>query len=768
MGKRHGQSREKNVEARRKAYVETILKNAEVAKHTDSMISRITLRDVATFSSEGTTIKDLQRVNFIFGGNGCGKTTISRLLASVSGGSHTPEAGVEGVTVAGTGKYKNCEVEWTGIPVKVLVYNKDFRKKNLKENIPGVFTLGKESVEAETRLEEKKRELSEKNKELISKEMKMGACERQMAAKEKMLRETLWNEVYMHQCLYFEDCLKGVVTGNRDFAKRMKEMVADGSYKEALERENLQGRYSKLYKGEKLEHIEELIWPDEAYEVLMEVMGDEIWVRSVVANGDSETSACVTCEKRTFSLDFLKGLGKHFDDLYKKDVDKIRRLVQRYHDYSLRLKEYIYSHLNVVQTSERMVTRHTTVMSMKVEMLKELLSVNYHIMQNKLENPSMVAHFKNMAETVTMLKETMADINEEIRDYNEMVDHQEPERERLQKDMMRYMASRSAERIMDHEAAMADKRAEMAALMEGAEDIKKKTKVLVAEIKELEKKVASTKPTVASINHQLTRYGFTGFRIQPTKDGNYYQIQREDGSYVMDTLSEGETTFITFLYYMQLVNGGESQNLVQEPKVVVIDDPISSLDSAALNTVSEMIKPVMEAVSWKKDDEGVTQVIVLTHNMEFHKKMTYKNGRIRKLESWHYWRLRKLGGVSWVKEYGIVNPVKNGYEQLWRDLKDGIEEGHSVQNTMRKILERYFVKCGGYTKKELINMYSEDEEERIEITELLRWTDDGSHEDEEDLYGEDPQVAGDRYLMVFRELFVRLGHDAHYHMMMRE
>lgn len=421
MGKRHGQSREKKVEARRKAYVETIMKNAEVAKHTDSMISRITLRDVATFSSEGTTIKDLQRVNFIFGGNGCGKTTISRLLASVSGGSHTPEAGVEGVTVAGTGKYKNCEVEWTGIPVKVLVYNKDFREKNLKENIPGVFTLGKESVEAETRLEEKKRELSEKNKELISKEMKMGACERQMAAKEKMLRETLWNEVYMHQCLYFEDCLKGVVTGNRDFAKRMKEMVADGSYKEALERENLQGRYSKLYKGEKLEHIEELIWPDEAYEVLMEVMGDEIWVRSVVANGDSETSACVTCEKRTFSLDFLKGLGKHFDDLYKKDVDKIRRLVQRYHDYSLRLKEYIYSHLNVVQTSERMVTRHTTVMSMKVEMLKELLSVNYHIMQNKLENPSMVAHFKNMAETVTMLKETMADINEEIRDYNERI-----------------------------------------------------------------------------------------------------------------------------------------------------------------------------------------------------------------------------------------------------------------------------------------------------------------------------------------------------------
>lgn len=202
---------------------------------------------------------------------------------------------------------------------------------------------------------------------------------------------------------------------------------------------------------------------------------------------------------------------------------------------------------------------------------------------------------------------------------------------------------KNAETAMDYEGSINEKNEELAALMEDAEEIRRRTSGVVDEIKELEKKVASIKPTVAWINHQLTRYGFTGFRIQPTKDGNYYQIQREDGSYVMDTLSEGETTFITFLYFMQLVKGGESQYAVQEPKVVVIDDPISSLDSAALRTVSEMMVPVMEDVRWKKDDEGVTQVIVLTHNMEFYKRMTYQNGRIRKLKGWHYWRLRKKG-----------------------------------------------------------------------------------------------------------------------------
>lgn len=441
MGKRQGQLKKKNVEARRKAYVEAMKKNAETAKHSDSMIKRVTLRDVATFSSEGATLNDLQRVNFVFGGNGCGKTTISRLLEEVN----RLKIIDNGFVVKGTGKYRNCEVEWTGRPVKVLVYNKDFREKNLKENIPGVFTLGKESVEAETRLAEKKKELLAGNRELESKNMKIGACERKIGEREKRLRETLWNDVYMHQCLYFGECLKGIVSGSREFAKRMKEMVADGSYEQALERDNLQGRYRKLYRGEKLERVEEMSWSEDDYDVLTEVMGDEIWARSIVAKGEGDTSACLTCEKRTFSIDFLKGLGKHFDDLYKQDVDKIRRLTQRYQNVALKLKEHLHSQLNVIQTSGCMVTRHVPVMSMVLELLKGQMDTNYHIMEAKLANPVMVAQFKDMTETVASLKRTMAEMNEEIRRYNEMVDHQEPERERLKKDMMKYLAMRSAE-----------------------------------------------------------------------------------------------------------------------------------------------------------------------------------------------------------------------------------------------------------------------------------------------------------------------------------
>ena len=71
-------SRKKDKE-RWKAIVEAIHKNAVTARQTDSMIRRITVRDVASYGSEGVTLENLQRVNFIYGSNGSGKTTLSRL-----------------------------------------------------------------------------------------------------------------------------------------------------------------------------------------------------------------------------------------------------------------------------------------------------------------------------------------------------------------------------------------------------------------------------------------------------------------------------------------------------------------------------------------------------------------------------------------------------------------------------------------------------------------------------------------------------------------
>lgn len=56
------------------------------------------------------------------------------------------------------------------------------------------------------------------------------------------------------------------------------------------------------------------------------------------------------------------------------------------------------------------------------------------------------------------------------------------------------------------------------------------------------------------------------------------------------TLSEGEITFITFLYFLQLTKGSIDKDSISEDRILVIDDPVSSLDSNILFIVSSLLK----------------------------------------------------------------------------------------------------------------------------------------------------------------------------------
>lgn len=82
------------------------------------MINKIIVKNVATYDTEGIVIDKLEKVNYIYGANGCGKTTISTLLEDTA-----------------CEKFSDCQVEWDhNLPEKVFVYNKTFREKNFKES----------------------------------------------------------------------------------------------------------------------------------------------------------------------------------------------------------------------------------------------------------------------------------------------------------------------------------------------------------------------------------------------------------------------------------------------------------------------------------------------------------------------------------------------------------------------------------------------------------------------------------------------------------
>jgi wobble nucleotide-excising tRNase len=287
------------------------------------------------------------------------------------------------------------------------------------------------------------------------------------------------------------------------------------------------------------------------------------------------------------------------------------------------------------------------------------------------------------------------------------------------------------------------------------------------EIKEATKNLTSVQPTVDEINRILNSFGFKNFQIVPSKvEPNKYQIQREDGQLAVESLSEGEITFITFLYFIQLSKGSTIEEDITEERVLIIDDPISSLDSNVLFVVSTLLKDIINSI--REDQGNIRQIILLTHNVYFHKEVSFIDSRTKKLNNTFYWILRRNNCVSSIQCYEMENPIQNSYELLWRVLKEkDRNSGITIQNTMRRIIENYFKILGKYGDDNLINKFKTKEEQDI-CRSLICWINEGSHGIPDDLYVEFQEDTIDRYFDVFKEIFVHTNHEEHYKMMMEE
>jgi wobble nucleotide-excising tRNase len=96
------------------------------------MIESIEIKNVASYDSKGVSIENLRKVNFIYGANGSGKTTISNFLNDQE-----------------DARFPECKIKWlSGDKLDTLIYNKEFRERNFgKGVVDGVFTLGEATKE---------------------------------------------------------------------------------------------------------------------------------------------------------------------------------------------------------------------------------------------------------------------------------------------------------------------------------------------------------------------------------------------------------------------------------------------------------------------------------------------------------------------------------------------------------------------------------------------------------------------------------------------
>lgn len=700
------------------------------------MITSITIKNVATYDPvDGVVIDGLKKVNFIYGANGCGKTTLSNFLQNPV-----------------DGKFANCVANWKNeSPIKTLVYNNEFRKQNFGNGkLNGVFTLGQATTDEIKVIEDKNEELKIIKADGTKKREVLNAQKQRKEDLEKEFTESSWKKIYKKYDKEFKEAFVGSMKSGELFKNRLLQEFSNNTAN--LKSLDELREKAKTIFGDIPQNITSI--NTISYERLLNIEGEPVWKKIIVGKADvdiakliqklnindwvnqgrsyiqEDVDTCPFCQQPTINEDFKNQLENWFDETYLNDIKAIRELKQ---EYNL-LTQNLINELNDIETNQKNLKDTKLNVDKFSAYLKTLISqntTNSEFLNNKIKEPSRSIELVSLKEQLDLIADLIKDANDEIKKHNDIVANFNSEKSDLIQSIWKYIIEEFRTDIAKYLSDKGGLETGITALQTQLTAKLTEFNTLQGEIQNLSKNVTSIQPTVDEINRLLRSYGFLNFEIVPTAEKGFYQIQREDGEIAETTLSEGEITFITFLYFLQRAKGGETEESVNEERILVIDDPISSLDSNVLFVVSTLIKEIIKNV--KSDVGNIKQIILLTHNVYFHKEVSYE-GLNRKGEKSQFWILRKNNKVSTIHFYGINNPIQSSYELLWREIKEWENNsGITIQNTLRRILENYFSILGSKRDDVLINKFSTQEEREI-CRSLLSWANEGSHTLPDDLF----------------------------------
>jgi wobble nucleotide-excising tRNase len=731
----------------------------------DTVIESISFADVATFGRTPEIMNGLSDFNFLFGSNGTGKTSISRVIANADG-------------------YPTCRVTWKGgTKLQAMVYNHDFVERNFNQTteLKGVFTLGEKQVNTLTKIAEAKSVLDGLTAKIENRRLTLqgddgtGGKKGELASHEAGIKEKCWIQKQKHD-VRFKGAFEGFRGSKEDFkAKVLKESASNMTplvklaelekKAEAVfgQTPTMEQTIPAIETANLIRHEanpilkKRVIGKDDVdIAAMIKKLGDSDWVRAGRSFYDINDKVCPFCQQITTEA-FAKSLNDYFDETFVADSKAIEDLAANYATDSARLQQQLSA---IILTPSKFLD----VVKLKSEkdLLDAMILLNNQHLAGKRKGASQVIDLESLSNVLTAITTLIDSANTQVENHNKMVANLAAERSTLTAQVWMFVVD---ELKTDLAAYMKAKEGVDKAITAISGEIQKATdekREKSEELRALEKQTTSVQPTIDDINQLLSSFGFLGFKLAKAAGGTSYKLMRPDGSDAKNSLSEGEKTFVTFLYFYHLLKGSDSDSGMTTDRIVVFDDPVSSLDSDILFIVGSLIKGLFDEVREKTGH--IKQIFVFTHNVYFHKEAAYNSKRKDVAMSEEtFWIIRKPGLVSKLNKCP-TNPIKTSYELLWAEIRNSGRSNLSIQNTLRRVLENYFKILGSIEFDQLCVMF--DGREKFICKSLCSWIHDGSHNAHDDLYVSIDASMVDAYLKVFRAIFEKSGHLAHYKMMM--
>ncbi|KFC19190.1 AAA family ATPase [Chryseobacterium sp. FH1] len=747
------------------------------------MITKLQLNNVATYK-DLVEINDLKKVNFFFGNNGCGKSTIARLFYNYSQ-NEVPLYPFNNSSIDGFNKDEE----------EILVFDYDFIQNNfyLNPELSGIFSLDEKNEEIDKIIEAEYQNVTNTEKSISEKKDEKQKLTNLKNQANKNILEDCW--IYNKQ---FEEDFNKINLGKRKepFYEKLNEINQTEYSSKKLN--YITEKYKKYYLEElnKIENnisfknfntildfekefnnaLEEIIIGsnDVPIAFIINQLNNSSWVKQGInfLDKNKEVQDCPFCQQKTIDKNLLNQFEKYFDTTRE---EKIKNIQELYYSYTDILSSF---ESNLEALIEKDLVKFDVLKIQK--QLSDILTKNEKEVQTKIENPNE----KKKLESLESLKIEIEKVNEIIRIHNEDVDNIKLNQQELTDEIWKYISHQVKDKINSFKINNDSNSKQIKKLdteIKVFEDAKIDSN---SKIKEWQSQTVNTQKAVDNINDLLLKNNFTGFKIEKNESENNitkYYILREDetsGNHVFKTLSEGEKNFIAFLYFYQLCLGTNDTENSTKKKIIVIDDPVSSMDSQVLFFVSTLIRKLIApkgGVGGGKifKNENLEQAFILTHNSYFFKEVSFYQRLIYKDEVL-FKKVSKRNNKTLIEDIGYSNI--NDYGLLWREVK--LENSDkitiSLLNNMRRIIESYSNFMGYISGSNLWNLLStldldEESTEYLVCVSFLSNINDESHKvaiNDEMYYNrlcdESRQIAMDSLKLFFE----KLNASSHYEMMM--
>ena len=577
------------------------------------------LQRMGIYADRGASSPSLQfrRFNLVYGFNGSGKSTLSRVFASLEAGAPHPKLpdGSSFEVTMDDGTAFGCPTNPSGLEQRLLVFNADYIEQNLQwaaGRANPVFYIGSDQADAAA-------ELKRIEGEIVKAEARMETA----AAAERAADKTFTNfkreraksvaaRLHLGSRKYEAPAL------TKDFQTWKDDSEApltDDELKAAEDTRRLDEpmprlnpvTFEKATIGTAYRFIADVCGQSLAEVALDEVQRHPnmlLWLKQGheyhERNGITECLHCgnpISPERQALLSTALDDSVDQFIARLATTADRLGRLVEMTNQITSQLPavDDLASELRAeFKDARAAASKEVTQLVRQLGTLEEVLSA-------KRERPATPADLQGVAAeadvlaTAERLAANVAAANETIEAHNQAVADFANRKDTAEISIRRHF-------IVDCRADYA----KTAKDLENATDELKMTTdafgLLREAAHELRKRIRTHGPAADVINKLIAAYlGHGELTINPVDEG--YELQRH-GTPISGVPSEGEKTAIAISYFLSSI---EADNRKLKDVIVVVDDPVSSLDTKALNFACSLVRTRLQKAA---------QVFILTHNLQ--------------------------------------------------------------------------------------------------------------------------------------------------------